>query len=468
MKLENGVKRQKPNGLNRKGQSETMSRSEKEPSAFSIEDKETLRIKELSLLEKILDKENILKAAFKVHSNKGAPGIDEVTVNELGDYMKTHWERIHSEILLGKYKPQAVLRVEIPKPDGSKRQLGIPTVIDRVIQQGILQILSPIFEEGFSESSFGFRPKRSAHDAITKAKEYVSSGKSYVVDIDLEKFFDKIQHEVLMKRVARKIKDNGTLILIRSYLKSGIMLDGICVANVEGTPQGGPLSPLLANIMLDDLDKELEKRGHTFCRYADDCNIYVKSQKAGERVKESVTKFIEKALLLKVNKEKSAVDKVSRRKFLGFTIIRVGGDYRITIAQKSIDKFKDKVRELTRVRKNLSIVQRLVQIKEYFRGWLQYFAISENKSIFEKLDSWVRRRLRMCLWVDWKKPKRRLAELTKLGVPLSRAISSAYSRKGKWACAHSKAMDIGLDNTTWIAMGYYCLLLNFQRIRKYQ
>jgi group II intron reverse transcriptase/maturase len=334
-----------------------------------------------------------------------------------------------------------------------------------VIQQATLQILTPIFEEGFSESSYGFRPKRSAHNAIVKAKEYVTAGNIYVVDIDLEKFFDKIQHEVLMKRVGRKVKDRRVLTLIRSYLKSGIMEEGVCIISTEGTPQGGPLSPLLANIMLDDLDKELEKRGRKFCRYADDCNIYVQSEKSGLRVKESITSFIERALKLK--EKKSAVDRTENRQFLGYTIVHNAAYTRITIAPKSIMKFKDKVREITRCRSNLSIEHRLNQIRNYFRGWLQFFALCEFGWMFGRLDSWVRRRLRMCLWVDWKKPGRRLKELMKLGIPKPKAKGNAYSSLGKWAMSHNYTMNLALKDTVLLQMGYYSLSINYHRIRKY-
>lgn len=398
------------------------------------------------LLEEILDSENMNLAYKRVKANKGSHGVDGMKVDELLPYLIKHGKEIKQSILEGKYTPQPVRRVEIPKPDGGVRLLGIPTVLDRMIQQAIAQVLNRIFDPSFSKSSYGFRPGKGAHQAIMAAREHIKQGNNWVVDIDLEKFFDRVNHDKLMSLVARKVRDKRVLKLTRKYLESGIMLNGVKVRNEEGTPQGGPLSPLLANIMLDELDKELERRGHKFCRYADDCNIYVKSKKAGQRVMESITRYIEQELKLKVNKNKSAVDRPSKRKFLGFSFYIKGGEVRNFIHKKPIERFKDKVRAITSRSNGRSMEWRKERLNQLITGWVNYFKIADMKNTARELDGWIRRRLRMCYWKQWKKIKTKHDNLVRLGINDVKAWEYANTRKGYWRISNSQILATSITN----------------------
>ena len=389
-----------------------------------------VEIETSKLLERILARENMILAMKRVIKNKGSHGVDGMRCDELRTYIIEHWATIKLKLLDGTYSPSPVRRVEIPKPNGGKRLLGIPTVLDRMIQQGIAQELTRIYDPSFSDNSYGFRPNRSAQDAIKKSKEYINQGNKWVVDMDLEQFFDKVNHDILMERLSRKIKDKRVLKLIRKYLESGIMVNGIRVNNEEGTPQGGPLSPLLSNIMLDEIDKELEKRGHKFCRYADDCNIYVKSRKAGNRVLKSMTYHLENKLKLKVNEEKSKVDLVTRRKFLGYSFYFVKDGVEIRIHEKSYERFKTKIREITNRNTGISMEMRLKKLNEVTVGWLNYFSVAKAKGKIVELEQWIRRRLRACIWKQWKKIRTKYTNLKRLGVPTYKAWEYANTRKG--------------------------------------
>jgi len=418
-----------------------------------------------NLIERILSRDNMLYALKRVEKNKGSHGVDGMKVDELRPFLKQNWSFIRESILTGKYKPNAVRRVEIPKPDGGIRLLGIPTVLDRLIQQAIAQTLTNIFDPHFSENSFGFRPRKSAHDAVLMANEYMNQGYKYVVDMDLEKFFDKVNHDILMHRVSKRVRDKRVLKLIRLYLQSGIMLNGVAVRNEEGTPRGGPLSPLLANVLLDDLDKELEKRGHKFCRYADDCNVFVKSEMAGQRVMDSITSFLEKKLKLKVNKEKSAVDRPSRRKFLGFSFYNVWGKYNIRIHDKSIKRLKDKVRRVTSRSYSISMEDRIERLNQITTGWVNYFSIAKAKGIMKELDKWIRRRLRMCLWKQWKKPQTKTKNLISLGIPKHKAYEWGNTRKGYWRIASSPILSKSLTNKYFESISYQSLSARYQKMQ---
>lgn len=418
-----------------------------------------------SLMEEILSKDNMFFALKRVERNRGSHGVDGMKVDELLPFLRQNWQSIKDSILKGEYKPEAVRRVEIPKPDGGVRLLGIPTVLDRLIQQAIAQVLTDIFDPHFSESSYGFRPKRSAHDAILKAKEHINQGNGYVVDMDLEKFFDKVNHNILMHKVARKVKDKRVLKLIRLYLQSGIMLNGIQVRSEKGTPQGGPLSPLLANILLDDLDKELEKRGHKFCRYADDCNIYVKSERAGRRIMRSITNFLEKRLKLKVNKEKSAVDRPNKRKFLGFSFYRTRGKYEIRIHEKSMKRLKEKIKKITSRSYSISMEERIKRLNQITIGWVNYFSVAKAKSKMQSLDEWIRRRLRMCIWKQWKKPKTKVKNLIALGTPKQKAYEWGNTRKGYWRIANSPILSRSLTNNYFKSISYQSLSERYLKIQ---
>ncbi len=417
------------------------------------------------LMERVVERENMKRALRRVEQNKGAAGIDGMEVKDLRPYLSDNWLRIKEELLKGTYKPKPVKRVNIPKPDAGIRNLGIPTVLDRLIQQALLQILSPIFDPTFSEGSFGFRPGRSAHQALRKAQRATEEGYGYVVDIDFKEFFDCVNHDVLMARVARRVRDKRILKLIGAYLRAGIMARGVLVATEEGTPQGGPLSPLLANILLDDLDKELEKRGHKFSRYADDVNIYVKSRRAGERVMESVKGLARRRLKLRVNEEKSAVDKPQRRKFLGFSFWFKEKKPVIRLASKTLKRFKAQVRRLTSRSWGVSIEQRLAVLNTYLRGWINYFKLIDTPSVLESLDQWIRRRLRMCLLKQWKKPRTRGRKLVSLGLPEEWARLIAGSRKGCWRLSKSPQMNKALGLAYWQNLGLVSLSDMYRNLR---
>jgi len=419
------------------------------------------------LMEAVVERENMITALQRVMSNRGAAGVDKMTVEELKPYLKEEWRRIKEELLTDEYRPSAVLKVEIPKADGKGvRKLGIPTVLDRLIQQALHQVLSPIFEPDFSESSYGFRPGRSAQDAVRQARVYVSEGRRWVVDIDLEKFFDRVNHDILMSRMARRIKDKRVLRLIRRYLQAGMMEGGLVSQRREGTPQGGPLSPLLSNILLDELDKELERRGHKFCRYADDCNVYVKSRSAGERVKESITRFLEKRLRLKVNEEKSAVDRPWKRKFLGYTMTW-HREPRIKVAESSVKRLKMKLREILRRGRGRNIGRQIEEeLTPLLRGWMNYFRLAEVKVIFEELDSWIRRKLRCVIWRQWKRTLARVRGLMKRGLERERALKSAMNGRGPWWNAGASHMNEAFPKSYFDRCGLVSLLdqrLKFQR-----
>jgi group II intron reverse transcriptase/maturase len=399
----------------------------------------------VELWEQVWERENLFAALNRVESNAGAPGIDGMTVKDLRTYLKDNWLGIREALESGAYKPNPVRRVEIPKPDGGVRLLGIPTVMDRLLQQAIAQVLTPIFERKFSAYSYGFRPGRSAHDAIKQAQEYVQAGNEWVVDIDLEKFFDRVNHDMLMARVAREVKDKRVLKLIRAYLNSGVMVNGVVMDTEEGTPQGGPLSPLLSNVMLDDLDKELEKRGHKFVRYADDCNIYVKTQRAGERVMGSVRSFLEKKLKLRVNPKKSKVDKAQRVKFLGFSFYKYKGEMLIRVAERSLERFHEKLRRLTKRTRSGKLEDIIQEINIYIVGWIGYYRQAKTPSTYRDLDSWIRRRLRQLIWKRWKRGTTRFLELVRLGVPKWRAGLGALG-KSPWRMSASPVINEALSN----------------------
>lgn len=393
------------------------------------------------IMEEVLTRENMTRALKRVKENKGAAGIDEMTVEELVPYLKAKWPRIRKELLEGRYEPKAVRRVMIPKPGGGKRLLGIPTVVDRLIQQAIYQVISPIFEKGFSKSSYGYRPGRSAHEAVECARQYVARGRRWVIDIDLEKFFDCVNHDILMSRVERKVKDKRVIKLIRRYLQAGVMEDGLTRATSKGTPQGGPLSPLLSNILLDDLDKELERRGSAFCRYADDCNIYVYSQRAGERVKASVAKYLWKTLKLRVNEKKSAVARPWKRKFLGYTVT-MDKSTRLRASKQAIKRFKDKLKDIFRKGRGCNIGRFIKEkLNPVIRGWGSYFQLTMVKWIFEELNGWIRRRLRVILWRQMKRARTRAKRLMERGLDEDHARKSAYNGRGAWWNAGASHMN---------------------------
>lgn len=413
--------------------------------------------RENQLMEEVLTKENMTKAMKRIEQNQGAAGVDDMTVGELRIYLKQEWPRIRGELLGGRYKPKPVRRVMIPKAGGGKRALGIPTVIDRLIQQAVHQVISPIFEKGFSESSYGYRPKRSAQQAVEAVRQYVSEGRRWVVDIDLEKFFDRVNHDILMARVAREVKDKRILLLIRRYLQAGIMEDGLTRASTEGTPQGGPLSPLLSNILLDNLDKELESRQHKFCRYADDCNIYVHTQRAGERVKESVTLFLSNRLKLKVNEAKSAVDRPWRRKFLGYTITNEK-EPRLRASVLSIKRLKDKLRTIFRRGRGRNIGRLIMEeLNPVIRGWGNYFSLTRVKKIPEELDFWIRRKLRCIIWRQMKRAKTRGKRMIQKGLNKQRAWESATNGRGPWWNAGASHMNQAYPITYFNKLGLVAL-----------
>lgn len=418
-----------------------------------------------NLLERILHRDNMNVAYKRVKSNKGSHGVDGMKVDELLPYLKQHGKALIESILEWTYRPNPVRRVEMKKPEGGVRLLGIPTVVDRMIQQAVAQMLTPIFEETFSDNSYGFRPRRDAKQAVAKAKEYMEQGYKWVVDIDLAKYFDTVNHDKLMALVAREVKDKRVLKLIRLFLQSGVMINGVVVETEEGCPQGGPLSPLLSNIMLTELDRELEKRGHKFCRYADDNNIFVKSKKAGERVMNSITDFLENNLKLKVNRDKSAVDRPWRRKFLGFTFYQWYGKIGIRVHEKSINRFKNKVRKITSRSNAWDMEYRMIKLRQVIIGWLNYFGIADMSSMAKELDEWIRRRLRMCFWKQWKKIKTKHDNLMKLGVKDSKAWEYANTRKSYWRIANSPILATTLTNSYLEKLGYISIFKRYKQIR---
>ena len=403
-------------------------------------------------MEAVVERENLKEALARVKRNKGAAGLDGMSVEDLPIYLKEHWPTIRTHLLEGTYKPQPVRRVEIPKASGGLRPLGIPTVLDRLIQQAVLQVLQADWDGTFSETSFGFRPGRSAHQAVEQAQAYIASGHGFVVDIDLEKFFDRVNHDILMGLVAKRVADKRLLKLVRGFLTAGVMEGGLVSPTEEGTPQGGPLSPLLSNLMLDVLDKELEKRGHRFVRYADDCNVYVRSQKAGERVMAGIEKFLAKRLKLKVNKAKSAVAKPSVRKFLGFSFTG-GKEPRRRIAPQAIARFKARVRDLTRRTAGQSLVQIAKELSTYLVGWRGYFGFCQTPSVLRALDEWTRRRLRAIAWTQWKRGRTRYRELRRRGVGRDLAAQTAGSPHGPWRLAASPALNMALSKLFFRSLG---------------
>jgi group II intron reverse transcriptase/maturase len=414
--------------------------------------------------EAVFSRENMQTAQKRVESNKGAAGMDGMKVTDLRGYLKAHWLEVREVLESGKYQPSPVRRVEIPKPDGGVRQLGIPTVIDRLIQQAIAQVLTPMFEEVFSPHSYGFRPGRSAHQAVEQSQEYIRQGYDWVVDIDLEKFFDRVNHDMLMARVARVVKDKRVLKLIRAYLESGVMVNGVVMETEEGTPQGGPLSPLLSNIMLTDLDRELEEREHKFVRYADDCNIYVKTERAGERVLKSVKQYLEKKLKLKVNPEKSKVERATRAKFLGFSFWKRKGEVFIRLANRTKERFAEKIRRLTKRTRSGKMEDIVSEINRYTRGWIGYFRLATTPSVYQGLDEWIRRRLRQMQWKRWKRGTTRYRELVKLGVPRERAALGAGGTS-PWRMSHSPIIHEALNNAYWRSTGLESITERYNQLR---
>lgn len=414
-------------------------------------------------MEEVLRRENLKAAYERVVSNGGAGGVDGRTVDDLKHQIREDWPRIREQLLSGSYEPSPVRKREISKPGGGKRTLGIPTVMDRMIQQALHQVLTPIFDPTFSEDSYGFRPGRSAHQAVLRAKEHIEAGFRWVVDLDLEKFFDTVQHDVLMARVARRVKDKRVLRLIGRYLRAGMMEAGLMSPRTEGTPQGGPLSPLLSNILLDELDKELERRGHRFVRYADDFQVYVKSKAAGERVMASLERFLAKRLRLKVNREKSAVGRPWKRKFLGYrnTMDRKP---RLRPAPQSVRRLKLKLKGLFRRARGWSLSRTIRELNPVLRGWGNYYGLSTVKGVFEELDQWIRRRLRLLLWRQWKRPRTRFKALRKRGLDRERAKRSAYNGFGPWWNAGTSHMNQAVPTSTFSQMGLVSLLQQHRRL----
>jgi RNA-directed DNA polymerase len=404
------------------------------------------------LMEEVCERRNCWQAYKRVKANKGSPGIDGMTIGDLSGYLKQHWPRIREQLLCGTYQPQPVRRVEIPKPDGGVRKLGIPTVLDRFVQQAVMQVLQRRWDPTFSSHSYGFRPQRSAHQAVAKAQEYIASGHRWVVDLDLEKFFDRVNHDRLLAAIARRVADKRVLRLIGAFLKVGVLENGLVSPAEEGTPQGGPLSPLLSNIVLDELDRELERRGHRFVRYADDCNIYVRSRRAGQRVMASITGFITRRLQLKVNQAKSAVARPEARKFLGFSFTN-HKEVQRRIAPKALLRCKQKIRVLTRRTRGISVEQMSKELAAYLRGWKGYFGFCQTPSVLEDLDQWIRRRLRSVIWKQWKRGRRRYEQLRQRGVERDLAVRTVRSPHGPWRLARSPALSIAFPVAYFDSLG---------------
>jgi RNA-directed DNA polymerase len=409
------------------------------------------------LMELVCERENLKEALRQVKANKGSPGVDGMTVVGITDYLKQHWPAIREQMLNGTYEPKPVRRVEIPKPDGGVRKLGIPTVLDRFIQQAVMQVLQRRWDRTFSNHSYGFRPGRSAQQAVAQAQQYIAAGHGWCVDLDLEKFFDRVSHDKLMGQIAKRVEDKRLLKLIRAFLNAGVMENGLISRSVEGTPQGGPLSPLLSNLVLDELDRELERRGHSFVRYADDCNIYVRSERAGQRVMEGIKHFITQKLKLKVNEAKSAVARPQERKFLGFSFT-AGPEVKRVIAPKALDRFKLRIREITRRAKGVSIETTIEELARYMQGWRSYFGFCETPEVLVALTRWVRLRLRAAMWRQWKTPRRRRAALMELGVRERLANNTAGSGLGPWYLAKAKALSVGLSNAYFKSLGLPSLI----------
>jgi len=408
-------------------------------------------------MEAVVEKANMARAYRRVVTNKGAPGADGMTVDQLADHLQQYWPTLRERLLAGKYHPSPVRAVEIPKPKGGTRQLGIPTVTDRLIQQALLQVLTPIFDSSFSESSYGYRPGRSAQQAVSAMKAHVTAGHRWVIDLDLEAFFDRVSHDLLMARVARRVRDKRVLRLIRRYLEAGMFQNGLAAPRRQGTPQGGPLSPLLANILLDDVDKELERRGHCFCRYADDMQIYVRSRRAGERVMASLSDFLESSLRLTVNRDKSAVDRPWRRGYLGYTLTRHTRP-KLTLAKASLQRVMQRVRELLRRGKGRNIRRITEELAPVLRGWASYFSLVDVKRPLEALDGWIRRRLRCVVWRQWKRPRTRRRRLLALGLGDQRARMSTGNGRGPWWNADALHMRHALPNRWFAQRGLISVL----------
>lgn len=434
--------------------------------SLTLDEKQNAEIKYANgVLEKIIDRNNLNQAFKRVKANKGSHGIDGMKVDELLQYLKENGDSLRQSLLEGSYKPNPVRRVEIPKSPKEKRPLGIPTAVDRVIQQAIAQILNPIFEEKFSDNSYGFRPNRSAHQAILKCKEYMDKGYKWAVDIDLEKYFDTVNHDKLIGLVYKEVKDIRVIALIRKYLQAGVMINGVVNTTSKGVPQGGNLSPLLSNIMLNELDAELEKRGLNFCRYADDCNIYVKSKKAAERVMYSITKFIEEDLKLKVNKDKSKVDRPWKLKYLGFSFYNKKNEMGIRVHSKSVEKLKATLKKITGRSNAMSMEYRAVKLRQTITGWINYFKLADLKGALKELDSWLRRRLRLCYWKQWKKIKTKHDNLVKLGIDNFKAWEYANTRKGYWRISNSPILARTLSNNYLKEQGFITLTESYLRFR---
>lgn len=418
----------------------------------------------LRQMEAVVERQNLWRAYERVVQNKGAAGVDGLTVFEFKAWLQQHWPSVKAALLAGNYMPAAVRKVEIPKPNGGVRTLGIPTVLDRLIQQALLQVLQPGFEAGFSEHSYGFRPGRNAWQAVQSAQGYIREGRRWVVDLDLEKFFDRVNHDILMARVARKVKDGRVLKLIRRYLEAGMMWGGVVSTREEGTPQGGPLSPLLSNILLTDLDRELERRGHRFCRYADDCNIYVKSETAGQNAMVKITAYLEEQLKLRVNREKSAVARPWKRKFLGYTVTW-HKQARVKVAASSLKRLKDRVREIVIGNTFRNIGKVIFELNPLLRGWMSYYRLTEVKGVLEELDGWIRRKLRCLLWRQWKRPATRNRKLQARGIDSTRAWKSASNGRGPWWNSGAKHMNDAYPKKYFDEMGLVTLQGTLQRFQ---
>jgi RNA-directed DNA polymerase len=420
---------------------------------------------EAGLWEKCFSRGNLAEALRRVEQNAGAPGIDGMRVEELGPWLHRHWSEVKAVLDVGTYQPSPVRRVTIPKPSGGERELGVPTAVDRLICQALAQVLTPIFDPGFSERSFGFRPVRSAHEAVERARRDIAEGHAWAVSLDLDRYFDRVQHDALMARVARRVTDKRVLRLIRRYLEAGVMVDGIKQPTEEGTPQGSPLSPLLSNVYLDDLDRELEQRGHRFVRYADDITIYVRSERAAERVMEGTARFVERRLKLRVNRDKSAADRATRLTLLGFGFLKRGGGVEVRIDPKARKRAKDRLRRLTARNWGVSMERRIREINRFTVGWTAYFALADTPRPFEDLDEWLRRRLRQVRWKEWKRYRTRRRNLRALGIPEREAREWAASRKGYWRLARSWVLSRALPNAYWAELGLQGFSDPYRRFR---